>query len=220
MGRSCGRQLLSASPSFPCPAATLIFLFAGGPCPSGSEDGVTRGLLGQSVSGQDMGQCGRGGASPRPGGRRGSNCRPHCWAALVRSVAGLLRVRMGGCAPHKGQEAAAGGSARHGTMPTAQRAGRAWLARGQRSSRQGAQGGGGCYRTAVLLPPPPKQAPKQEKRPPPLPRFSPCRRVAPELAAGPFVTGGTPRLGGGLSNGGPEPSSHRHIRSARRAQPG
>jgi hypothetical protein len=55
---------------------------------------------------------------------------------------------------------------------------------------------------------PPKQL-KQEKRP----RRVPAGRL---LAAAwvPLLTGGTPRLGGGLSNGGPDPSSHRHIRSA------
>ena len=62
----------------------------------------------------------------------------------------------------------------------------------------------------VLPPPPPKQL-KQEKKPPG--RFSVCLRFAAAMLA--LLTVGTPRLGGGLSKGGPEPSSHRHIRSAR-----
>lgn len=60
----------------------------------------------------------------------------------------------------------------------------------------------GCYR----VPLPPKQL-KQEKKL----RLAPCRRLdAARLA---LLTVGTPSEGGGLSNGGPEPSSHRHIRS-------
>lgn len=60
------------------------------------------------------------------------------------------------------------------------------------------------------VPPPPKQL-KQEKKL----RLAPCRRL--DAARLVLLTVGTPSEGGGLSNGGPEPSSHRHIRSAGQA---
>lgn len=74
---------------------------------------------------------------------------------------------------------------------------------GARRGRAGQRSAGG-YRA---VPPPPKQL-KQEKKP----RLVPCRLLA--AARLDLLTVGTPSEGGGLSNGGPDPSSHRQMRSA------
>lgn len=178
------------------------------------RDGITHGLERQNDCRKKRRQCGWGGVLRGWEGGGGATGRPTAGRARSGQWQELLGgQRPGVVAPARRQGAAAGGRNR-----------RAALASVYKQARQAAQKArrpGGrehpavrCYRTAVPPAPPPKQAPKQEKRPPPLPRFSPCRRVAPELAGAPLVAGGTPRLGGGLSNGGPEPSSHRHIRSA------